>query len=149
MITDLHPKVEKFLDLLRKDVVGSVIGEGIKGTMKLKIKTMPKIIFEFEKSRCFVWLLDEGVFLANYEGDKLSKVLKSKIDKGAVGGFKAVKNEALFSAMENSELKPLVNVDLMKTIFKAIPDGMKAGFKKVQVEFPGRAMLDLGNIVKE
>jgi predicted nucleotidyltransferase len=148
MVNDMHPKVLKFLDLLRKDVVGSVMGEGIKGTMKLKIKTMPKIIFEFEKSRCFVWLLDEGVFLASYEGDKLSKVFKSKIDKGAVGEFKAVKNDTLFSAMENSELKPLVNVELMKTIFNAIPEGMKAGFKKVQVEFPGRAMLDLGDIVK-
>jgi len=143
-IYKLEPKVVKFLDVLRKEVIGSVVEEGLKGSVKAKIKTMPKIIFEFEKNRVFAWLLDDGVYVAHYEGSKLSKVFTAKVSKGTVSKFKSVLNEKLFSAMEMSELKPLINQELIKMIYKALPQEIKEPVKKVAVEYPGRAMIDLG-----
>jgi predicted nucleotidyltransferase len=147
-IHDLQPKVVKFLDVLRKEVVGSVVEEGLKGSMKAKIKTMPKVIFEFGKGRAFAWLLDGGVYVANYKGGKLAAVYHSKVDKGDVKGFKEVKSEELFQAMETSELKPLITPDLIQMIFKALPDGVRRKPKKVAIEYPGRAMVDLGKLIK-
>lgn len=147
MIYELHPKVIQYLNILRKDIVGSIVEDGLKGVMKAKIKTMPKMIFEFEKDRAFVWLLDDGVYVANYEDNKLSKVYKSKVDDGKVVGFKAIKNEKLFQAMELSNLKPLININLLKMIYKAFPANVKKPLKKVAIEYPGKAMVDLGKIV--
>ena len=147
IIYKLHPKVVKYLDALRKDVIGSIVEDSLKGTMKAKIKTMPKMIFEFTKGRAFVWLLDNGVYVANYEKDKLSKVYKSKVENGKVDSFKAVKSEKLFQAMEASDLKPLINIDLLKMIYAALPVGVKKPLKKIAIEYPGRAMIDLGKII--
>ncbi|MBR9689523.1 MAG: hypothetical protein GOV01_01325 [Candidatus Altiarchaeota archaeon] len=143
-IHDLEPKVVKFLDALRKEIVGSVVEEGLKGTVKAKIKTMPKVIYEFAKGRCFAWLLDDGVYVAYYEGSKLNKVFKSTIKEGKVSPFKPINNEKLFKAMELSELKPLINQPLIKMIYSALPDAVKKPVKKVAIEYPGRAMIDLG-----
>ncbi|MBR9680774.1 MAG: nucleotidyltransferase domain-containing protein [Candidatus Altiarchaeota archaeon] len=145
-IYKLEPKVLKFLGILRKEVIGSVVEEGLKGAIKAKIKTMPKIIFEFDKNKCFAWLLDEGVYVAYYDGSKLSKVYTAKVVKGKVGTFKSTKNEKLFSAMEVSELKPLINQALIKMIYAALPESVRQPIKKVAIEYPGRAMIDLGQL---
>lgn len=143
----LEPKVIQLIEALRKEVMGSVVEEGLKGSVKAKIKTMPKVIFEFAQGRAFAWLLDDGVYVAHYEGDKLSKVYKSSVTKGEVKLFKPVKSEALFKAMEASELKPLINMKLIKMIHTALPAAAKKPVKKVAIEYPGRAMVDLGNLV--
>lgn len=143
-IHDLEPKVKAFLDMLRKEVVGSVVSEGLKGTVKAKIKTMPKLIFEFGESRAFVWILEDGVYMAFYAGNKLEKVFKSNVKDGKVMGFKVIKSESLFKAMEMSDLKPLINEELIRMIRDAMPASIKKPIKKVAIEYPGRAMIDLG-----
>jgi len=146
-IHELKPRVDSFLEVIRKEVVGSVVEEGLKGSVKAKIKTMPKIIFEFSKGRAFAWLLQEGVFVAHYKGDKLDAVYKSKVEEGEVEEFKKVKHEELFKAMESSELKPLINPDLIRMIYRALPGSVRKKPKKVAIEYPGRAMVDLDDAI--
>lgn len=147
-IHELKPKVDSFLEVLRNEVVGSVVEEGLKGSVKAKIKTMPKIIFEFPEGRAFAWLLQDGVYVAHYKGDKLSAVYKSQVEEGEVDDFEKVKHEDLFQAMETSELKPLINPELIRMIYGALPAGVRQKPEKVAVEYPGRAMVDLGDAVK-
>ncbi len=143
----LDKKVRAFVDAIKKEVVGSLVSEDIKGAVKAKIKTMPKIIFEFAGSRAFVWLLDDGIYLAHYKGNKLSKVFKAKIVEGKVKSFKTVTSEDLFKAMDVSELKPLINRKLIKMIYDSAPEEVKGKVKRVAVEYPGRAMLDLTGMI--
>ncbi len=145
---ELEPKVRHFIAVLKKEVVGSLVSKSVGTAVKSKIKTMPKIIFEFSKHRAFVWLLDGGIYMAVYRGGKLSKVYKAQIKDGVVASFKATKNDALFKAMEQSSLKPLVNGKLIKKIYSKLPADVKAPVKKLAVEYPGRAMLDLTGSIK-
>jgi len=143
----LEPRVRKFIEAIKKEVVGSLVSESLKGAVRSKIKTMPKIIFEFPQSRAFVWLLDDGIYMAHYRGDKLSKVFRAQVKDGKVSEFKPVKSEELFRAMEVSELRPLINRKLIKMIYEAIPPQIKGKLKRIAVEYPGRAMLDLTGMI--
>ena len=147
-VAELQPKVRAYLDLMKKEVLGAVVGEGLKGSMKAKIKTMPKIIYEFKTGRAFVWLLDDGVYMAYYAGEKLTSVHKASVKEGKVSGFAKIPNEALFEAMELSSIKPLINLQLIRMIYSAFPPALKKPVKQVSVEYPGRAMIDLGNPLK-
>lgn len=148
VIHDLEDKVNHVIKVIKKEVVGSLVSESVGTAVKSKIKTMPKVIFEFGEHRSFVWLLEAGIFMAVYRGEKLSQVYKAQIKEGKVAEFNPVKHEDLFKAMEQSSLKPLINPKLIKNIFSMMPEGVKAPVKKLAVEYPGRAMLDLTGSVK-
>jgi|GEM_PF-2525218 len=148
VVTELEKPVKHVVEVLKKEVVGSLVSESVGTAIKSKIKTMPKIIFEFGAHRSFVWLLDAGIYMAVYKGDKLDSVYKAQIKDGKVATFKAIKNDDLFKAMEASSLKPLVNSKLIQNIFAMMPAEVKAPVKQLAVEYPGRAMLDLTGSVK-
>jgi predicted nucleotidyltransferase len=145
---ELEDKVHHMINVVKKEVVGSLVSESVGTAVKSKIKTMPKMIFEFGTHRAFVWLLGSGIYMAVYRGEKLDKVYKAEVDEGKVAEFKPTQNEKLFQAMEQSGLKPLINAKLIKNIFSMMPTTVRAQVKKLAVEYPGRAMLDLTDAIK-
>ncbi|MBR9681637.1 MAG: nucleotidyltransferase domain-containing protein [Candidatus Altiarchaeota archaeon] len=146
-VTELESKVRHFMDILKKEIVGSMVSKSVGTAIKSKIKTMPKIIFEFGKHRSFVWLLDGGIYMAVYKNEKLDAVYKSQIKEGKVSTFKAAKNDELFKAMEQSSLKPLINTQLIERIYKNMPATVRVPVEKLAIEYPGRAMIDLTSAV--
>ncbi|MBR9679862.1 MAG: hypothetical protein GOU99_02325 [Candidatus Altiarchaeota archaeon] len=148
LVVKLEKKVEFYHKILKKEIISSMIDKETISTVKYKIKTMPKIIFEMTSERAFVWLLDDGVYMALYEKEKLKKVYKASVQDGRVSKFKTVKSEKLFQSMEASQLKPLLNPKLIKMIHSAMPDTIRKPVKKLAIEYPGRAMLDLTGSIK-
>ncbi len=144
---ELEERVKHFLDVIRKEVVTSLVKDKLTATVKEKIKTMPKLIFEGKGLRVMCWFLDDGIYAAVHkEGQKEMEFLKAEVKEGKVMPFKSIKEEDLFAAMERSEIRPLINKKLIKMVHEALPLALRQKTKKVYFEYPGRAMLELGGI---
>ncbi len=148
-VAEVKKKCDKFLAYMETNVKELMNGKKRADDVKEKIKTTPKIFWTYgkEDKRGYAWLFEKSIFSAVYVGKNLETVLISQITEGKLGAFQKTESKNLFSSLENNTFKPIVTTGLIQLVFKSLDPAILSGIDRAGVEFPGRALVDLSNVV--
>lgn len=153
LIMDLESKTKKFVERMDRGVKDYMGGLQRAEVLKDKIKSTPKVFWVYkDNSRGYAWLFEDSIIVAIYkekEGapPELAAVMEAKVTKKELTPFKPIEHQDLFKKLEGSGFKPIITPSLIAIILDHLPEETRGRIVQMGVEYPGRALLDLTQIM--
>jgi len=127
-----------------KDYAGGKLRADV---LKDKVSSNPKIFWvEQNDSRGYAWLFDDCIIAAIYSKQKQS-IYKASVGKQKLGDFGEAEPKELFQRLEVTQFKPMITPDLILLVMNSLKKKLGLEIKQIGVEYPGRALIDLSEIL--
>lgn len=148
-VAEVKKKCDGLVAYMETQVNDLMRGRKKADDLKEKIRTTPKVFWTYGKEdrRGYAWLFENSIYSAVYAGKNLGTVMVAPIKDGKLGDFGKTESKALFAILETNQFKPIVTTGLIKLIFGKLPPELLKGIDRAGVEFPGRALVDLSNVI--
>jgi predicted nucleotidyltransferase/uncharacterized protein (UPF0332 family) len=146
-IAESYDRARKFVQKAEQ-VIKDYAGGKLRATaLKDKVATHPKIFWvSDDDSRGYAWLFEDCIIAAVYS-KRAQQIYKAKVDKQKLTDFKAAEPKELFQRLETTQFKPMINPELMLLIVNKLKEKLEFKMKQIGVEYPGRALIDLSEIL--
>lgn len=146
-IADYYTRSKKFVGKAEQVVKDYLSGKLKAEEIRDKVASHPKIFWVIdENNRGYAWLFEDCIIAAIYS-PKAQKIYKATVDKQTLGEFVEVEPKELFQRLEITQFRPLVTPDLILLLINKVSKKLGLTMKQVGVEYPGRALIDLSDIL--
>lgn len=146
-IADYYTRSKKFVEKAEQVVKDYLSGKLRADALKDKVSSNPKIFWiANDDSRGYAWLFEDCIIAALYS-QKSQKIYKAVVEKQNLGEFIETDPKELFQRLEVTQFRPLVTPDLILLVLNKVNEKLKIKIKQVGVEYPGRALIDLSDIL--
>lgn len=153
LVMELETKTKKFVERMDTGVKEYMGGLQRAESLKDRIKSTPKLFWVYaDTSRGYAWLFNDSIIVAVYEevpesAPRLQTVLQAMVKEKSLTTFSPIDHKLLFQKLENSDFKPIITPSLIDIVITNLPDNLKKNIKQIGVEYPGRALLDLSQVM--
>jgi predicted nucleotidyltransferase len=146
-IADYYEKSREFVKKSEQIVKDYASGKLRADALKDKVASHPKIFWIDETgSRGYAWLFEDSILAAVYSKQS-QKIYKAPVQKQSLGDFEEAEPKELFQRLELTKFKPMITPELILLITSKLNDKLKIKIKQIGVEYPGRALIDLSEIL--
>ncbi len=146
-VAEVYERAQAFVDRMEEGVKDFFSGKLRADALKDKVTTQPKVFWlNNDGTRGYAWLFEDCVIAALYSKTK-QVILKSVIKNKDLDSFIEVDAKELFARLESTEFKPIITPDIILMIINAISREHPTNIKEIGIEYPGRALLDLSEII--